>query len=106
MIKDGNMTILGLVASTTGAVITGGLFKTLLDRVSLTKMDQYSTLVMLVEQLQRNVNENNDKIRELEKEVNEWRDKYYKELDEKNKLSNEVRQLRLELQKFNKNQNS
>jgi regulator of replication initiation timing len=61
---------------------------------------------MLVEQLQKNVNENNDEIAELKKEVKDWRVKYYNELDEKNKLALEVQKLRLELQKFNNQHNS
>lgn len=99
------MTILGMLASATGLIFSGGAFKLIVDRFSMTKNEQYTALIMLVEQLQKNVNENNDEITELKKEVKGWRDKYYTELDEKNKLSLEVNKLRLELQKFN-NQHS
>jgi hypothetical protein len=95
------MTIFGMMASAVGAVFSGGILKVLVDRFSMTKNEQYSALIMLVEQLQKNVNENNDEIAELKRDVREWRDKYYKEFDEKNKLSMEVNKLRLELQKFN-----
>lgn len=96
------MTILGLVASTVGAVFTGGVFKTLADRLSMTKNEQYTALVMLVEQLQKNVNENNHEITELKKDVKDWREKYYKELEEKNKLALEVSKLSGQLKIFNK----
>jgi|SRR6185437_15209035 len=100
------MTLFGLGASAVGAVVSGGLLKVFIDRFSMTKNEQYTALIMLVQQLQKNVNENNDEIAELKRDVREWRDKYYKELDEKNKLSLEVNKLRLELQKFNFNQHS
>ena len=58
---------------------------------------------MLVDQLQKNVDENNKKVANLERTSAEWREKYYKEMEEKNKLANEVRKLTLELQRFNKN---
>jgi regulator of replication initiation timing len=99
------MTILGMMASAGGLVCSGGLLKVLVDRFSMTKNQQYTALIMLVEQLQKNVNENNDEIAELKRDVRDWRDKYYKEFEEKNKLSLELNKLRLELQKFNKNHN-
>ncbi|MBB6131339.1 hypothetical protein [Mucilaginibacter lappiensis] len=97
------MTVLGLVASTIGAVFTGGVFKTFVDRFSMTKNEQYNALVMLVEQLQRNVNENNHEITLLKNDVKDWREKYYKELEEKNKLALEVSKLSSQLKIFNKN---
>jgi uncharacterized protein YlxW (UPF0749 family) len=99
------MTILGLVASTTGVLFSGGILKIVIDRFSMTKNEQYQALIMLVEQLQKNVDENNKKVEHLERTSAEWREKYYRELEEKNKLANEVRKLTAELQKFNKNHN-
>jgi hypothetical protein len=99
------MTLFGLGASAVGAVFSGGVLKILVDRFSMSKNEQYQALVMLVEQLQKNVDENNKKVSHLERLSNEWREKYYKELEEKNKLANEVRKLTNELQKFNKNHN-
>jgi site-specific DNA-adenine methylase len=99
------MTLFGYGAGAVGAVLSGGLLKILIDRFSMTKNEQYQALVMLVDQLQKNVNETNKKVSHLEKEANEWREKYYKELDEKNKLANEVRKLTTQLERFNKNHN-
>lgn len=97
------MTIIGLIASTIGTFVGGGVvFKVVLDRFSMTKNEQYRALIMLIEQLQRNVDENNEKVARLEKDSAEWREKYYAELEEKYKLANEVRKLTTELQKFNK----
>lgn len=100
------MTIIGMIASTAGLIFSGGFLKIVFDRFSMTKNEQYTALIMLVEQLQKNVNENNDEITELKKDVREWRDKYYNELVEKNKLSLELSKLRMELHKFNNNQNA
>ncbi|MEB0248873.1 hypothetical protein QN344_01940 [Mucilaginibacter sp. 5B2] len=96
------MTLFGFAASAVGAVFSGGLLKVIIDRFSMTKNEQYQALIMLVEQLQKNVDENNEKVARLEKDSAEWRDKYYTELEEKYKLANEVRKLTTELQKFNK----
>ena len=87
------------------AVFSGGVFKTLADRFSMSKNEQYQALIMLVEQLQKNVDENNKKVSHLEKTSMEWREKYYKELQEKNKLADVVRKLTTQLEKFNKNHN-
>ena len=103
VIEGKEMSLIGLGASIIGAALSGGILKVLIDRVSMSKNEQYQGLIMLVEQLQKNVDENNRKISHLERTSAEWREKYYKELDEKNKLANEVRKLTLELQKFNKN---
>jgi site-specific DNA-adenine methylase len=99
------MTIFGLVVSTAGAVFSGGLFKSLIDRFTMTKNEQYQALIMLVEQLQKNVDENNKKVSHLEKTSSEWREKYYKEVEEKFKLASEVSKLTTALQRFNKNHN-
>lgn len=96
------MTILGLVASTTGVLVTGGVLKVVIDRFSMTKNEQYQALIMLVEQLQKNVDENNKKVAHLDRISTEWREKYYKELEEKNKLADVVRKLTTQLEKFNK----
>ncbi|PLW89993.1 hypothetical protein [Mucilaginibacter sp.] len=96
------MTLFGFAASAVGAVFSGGVLKVIIDRFSMTKNEQYQALIMLVEQLQKNVDENNEKVARLEKDSAEWRDKYYTELEEKYKLANEVRKLTTELQKFNK----
>lgn len=96
------MTLFGFAASAVGAVFSGGVLKIIVDRFSMTKNEQYQALIMLVEQLQKNVDENNEKVARLEKDSAEWREKYYTELEEKYKLTNEVRKLTMELQKFNK----
>jgi hypothetical protein len=96
------MTIIGLIASTAGLLFSGGILKIIVDRFSMTKNEQYQALIMLVEQLQKNVDQNNEKVARLEKDSAEWRDKYYAELEEKNKLANEVRNLTTQLKKFNK----
>jgi hypothetical protein len=98
------MTILEAVASAAGALFTGGIFKILVDRFTMSKSDQYKSLVMLVEQLQKNVNENNSEIIELKKDVREWRERYYAELQEKTKLALEVSRLNAQLKIFNKSQ--
>ncbi len=98
------MTILETIVTSVGTFFTGGLATILIPRLTMTKNEQYQALIMLVEQLQKNVNENNDEITVLKKEVRGWREKYYNELDEKNKLSVEVSKLNLELQKFNNTQ--
>jgi site-specific DNA-adenine methylase len=96
------MTIIGLIASTIGTFVGGGVvFKVVLDRFSMTKNEQYQALIMLIEQLQKNVNENNDEITQLKRDANEWRAKYYNELEEKNKLSLEVAKLTAQVQIFN-----
>jgi 2-phosphoglycerate kinase len=100
------MTLFGFAASAVGAVFSGGLLKIIVDRFSMTKNEQYQALIMLVEQLQKNVDENNEKVARLEKDSAEWRDKYYKELEEKYKLANEVRKLTTELKEFNKQQHT
>ena len=97
------MTLFGLIASAVGAVFSGGILKVVVDRFSMTKNEQYQALIMLVEQLQKNVDENNKKVTQLEKDATQWREKYYLELEEKNKLANDVRMLTAELKKFNKN---
>jgi serine/threonine protein phosphatase PrpC len=101
----GSMTLFGMGASAVGAILSGGFLKILADRFSMSKNEQYQALIMLVEQLQKNVDENNKKVSHLERTSAEWREKYYKELEEKNKLANDVRKLTLELQRFNKNHN-
>lgn len=96
------MTIFGLIASTIGTFVGGGVvFKVILERFSMTKNEQYQALIMLIEQLQKNVNENNDEITQLKRDANEWRAKYYNELEEKNKLSLEVAKLTAQVQIFN-----
>lgn len=96
-----------------GAILGGGIvFKTVTDRLSMTKQEQYQALVMLVEQLQKNIAANDNKLgaldkkcMELEKEVDNWRRLYYEEMEAKNKLIDEVRRLTNELKKFNKQNN-
>jgi peptidoglycan hydrolase CwlO-like protein len=96
-----------------GAILGGGIvFKTVTDRISMTKQEQYQALVMLVEQLQKNIAANDNKLgaldkkcMELEKEVDNWRRLYYEEMEAKNKLIDEVRRLTNELKKFNKQNN-
>jgi hypothetical protein len=82
------------------AAMGGGMLVKLFDLIFMSKKDKGDALIMLVRQLQENVNFNNDEIRELKAEVNNWRDKYYKELEEKNRLSDELRLVRLSLNRF------
>lgn len=84
-----------------GALLTGGIGVTLLNRFGMSKKDESDYMLMLVRQLQDSVNANNEEIKILKVEVSQWREKYYTELEQKNKLADEVRQLRLQLQKFN-----
>lgn len=86
-----------------GAFLSGGLGVTIFNRFGMSKKESGDALLMLVKQLQENVNANNQEIKELKAEVHQWRDKYYAELEEKNKLSIEMRQLKLQLQKINAN---
>lgn len=91
------------------AFLTGGVvFKAVIDRFSMTKKERYTTLLMLVEQLQNNVNQNNAKVAQLETkcehleaQVDEWREAYYAAKEENSKLSNELRRLTIELKKYN-----
>lgn len=84
-----------------GAFLSGGLGVTIFNRFGMSKKESGDALLMLVKQLQENVNANNLEIRNLKAEIDQWREKYYNELEEKNKLSTEMRQLKLQLQKFN-----
>ncbi|MBD3748947.1 MAG: hypothetical protein IE931_05580 [Sphingobacteriales bacterium] len=79
-----------------------GIIIGLISRFSMTKKESYDATIMLVKQLQENVNSNNKEIKELKDEVHEWREKYYKELEEKNQLLEEIKKLWLQLQKINK----
>ena len=81
--------------------IGGGAFIKIFDRFTVSKKDQNDYILMLVKQLQENVNSNNQEIQTLKKEVDDWRAKYYAELDEKNKLSEELRKVTHELERFN-----
>lgn len=89
-----------------GAIISGGILVKLWDRFFLSKKDQNDVMILLIEQLQRNVNENNEKLKTLEAEVEKWKNKYYDELEAKNNLNHEVRKLKIELAKFNHNNNN
>lgn len=93
-IFEGTLTIIG-------TFLSGGMAIKVLDRFSLGKKDQYDTLVMLVEQLQKNVNSNNEKVDRLEKEVEHWKERFYAELEQKNTLKQQVTNLTHELKKFN-----
>lgn len=84
-----------------GTFLSGGFAAALLSRFKMSKKEESEYILLLVKQLQENVNSNNEEIKKLKVEVDNWRDKYYNELDEKNKLSQELRTLRNELRKFN-----
>lgn len=94
------MTIFEMVLTTVGTFISGGLAKSLLDRQSMTKNEQYQALLMLVDKLQKDVENNDKRIIHLEEECRSWRDKYYQELEEKLKLASENTQLLLRLRSF------
>lgn len=89
------------VLTALGTFLSGGFAAALLAHFRMSKKEESEYILMLVKQLQENVNSNNEEIKKLKAEVDNWRDKYYMELDEKNKLSQELRTLRLELKKFN-----
>jgi hypothetical protein len=81
--------------------LTGGIAQLVLNKFWMSKKEEGNYLLLLVKQLQANVNANNEEIIVLKAEIHQWRDKYYAELEEKNKLTMELRQLRLHLQKYN-----
>lgn len=85
-------------------LVTGGIAKAIFDKFHLSKKDENQALIMLVEQLQKNVNANNDKVDKLEKEVEHWKLKFYEELEQKNNLKQQVNDLTKELKKFNNNE--
>jgi hypothetical protein len=88
------------------ALISGGILVKVWDRLFLSKKDQNEVMILLIEQLQRNVNENNEKLKLLEAEVEKWKNKYYDELEAKNSINHELRKLKTELAKFNNNNNN
>lgn len=85
------------------AALSGGLLIKMWEHFFMTRKDENQALMMLVQQLQANVNENNDKVKELQNEVKEWRDKYYAAFEEKHSLSLEIKSLKTQLAKFNAN---
>jgi len=89
--------IYGILAS----IFSGGLLVLIYKTIFRTKTEGDSAIIMLVKQLQENVNSNNLQIKSLETELHLWRNKYYTELEEKNKLLEEIRKLRSALQKYN-----
>lgn len=95
------MTLFEASLTIVGAMLTGGVGVSLLNRVGMSKKDQGDYLLMLVKQLQENVNTNNEEIKSLKSEVHQWREKYYAELQEKDKLSEQIRKMSQQLQKFN-----
>lgn len=92
-----NSTIIALIGT-----LGGGLFVALINKFGRSQKEKDDYLLLLVKQLQENVNSNNDEIKILKKEVIDWRDKYYNELEEKNKLAGELRKVYAQLRKFNK----
>ena len=87
-------------------LFSGGVFVALVNKYGRSKKDKDDYLLMLVKQLQENVNSNYDEIKLLKVEVVNWRDKYYAEVEEKNKLAAELRKVYSELRKFNQHQTS
>ena len=83
------------------AAVGSGILVLIFKTIFRSKTESDSAIIMLVKQLQENVNANNAQIKLLEVELHLWRDKYYKELEEKNKLLDEIRKLRAALQKYN-----
>jgi len=81
--------------------LSGGLIIKVWEHFFRSKKDESQALMMLVQQLQANVNENNDRVKELQYEVKEWRDKYYAAFEEKHSLSLEIKSLKTQLAKFN-----
>lgn len=88
-------------------LLSGGLIKAIYDKFWMTKKDEHQALIMLVDQLQKNVNSNNEKYEHLslkydslQKEVDDWKAKYYTELEQKNNLKIEVQKLTNQLNRF------
>ncbi|WEK18183.1 MAG: hypothetical protein P0Y49_15435 [Candidatus Pedobacter colombiensis] len=86
----------GLIAAALG----GGSIIKIWEHFFLSKKDELKSLMMLVQQLQANVNENNDRVKDLQAEVKEWREKYYAAFEEKHSLSLEIKSLQTQLAKF------
>lgn len=95
------MTLFETIATLIVPFFGGGAAIKIFDRFTISKKDQNDYILLLVKQLQENVNANNIEIQSLKKEVDDWRNKYYSELDEKNKLSEELRKVTHELERFN-----
>jgi regulator of replication initiation timing len=82
-------------------VLSGSLMIKIWEHFFISKKDETEVLMMLVKQLQASVNENNDRVKELQSEVKEWREKYYDAFEEKHSLSLEIKSLKTQLAKFN-----
>ena len=87
-----------------GTLVTGGFLVGLVNKYGFSKKEKNDYLLLLVKQLQENMTANNEEIRLLKNDVVHWREKYYQELEEKNKLAAELRKVYSELKKFNQNQ--
>jgi hypothetical protein len=84
---------------------SGGIIALIFKAVFRTRAEGDNATLMLVKQLQENVNANNAKMILLEDEVHKWREKYYLEYEEKIKVVDELRRVRVQLERFNaKNQ--
>ena len=84
------VTITNLLEVLAAGIVSGGGIGLLLSRFSMTKKERTDSLFMLVKQLQENVNINNDEIKVLKEEIHNWRTKYYRELEQNNKLAEEL----------------
>lgn len=83
--------------------LSGGLIIKVWEHFFLSKKEESRALMLLIQQLQANVNENNERVKELQNEVKEWRDKYYTAFEEKHSLSLEIKSLKTQLARFSAN---
>ena len=91
-------------------LIGGGIFVKIWDTFFLSKKDKDSSLLMLVERLQAEIDRLQNKqdaqetyMQQLRADYDMMRDKYLLEIEQKISLQGEVVKLTAELKKFNKN---
>lgn len=83
-----------------GLLVTGGILSRIFEKFFMSKKDEQQALILLVQQLQTNVNSNNLKVENLQKEVDHWKDKFYEQLEQKNSLKDQVSKLTGQLNRF------
>lgn len=89
-----------MILNVIGLLLTGGIISRVFDRFFMSKKDEQQSLILLVQQLQTNVNSNNIKVDNLQKEVDHWKLKFYEELEQKNSLKEQVTKLTAQLSRF------
>lgn len=94
------------ILSLIGMLFTGGALVAIINKYGFGRKEKNDYMLLLIKQLQENVNTNNEEIKNLKNDVVHWRDKYYAELEEKNKLVAELRKVSAELRRFNQNQST